>query len=275
LFIGTPKGYNHFYDMFYKEIDDDDYKSFKFTSYDNPHIPSEEIDKAREEMDDDTFQQEYMANFRQYVGLVYKGWNMDERFADVPYDPALPLHLSFDFGVNDPTAIIWIQPNGGEHRVIDYYEAVNASVDHFASVILGKPYKPISGAFGDPAGEARSITTNTSPIDEYRKHGINIKVKGGVKITEQIRITHRYIPSLYVDKKLSRFRDCLVNYRYPEKKSSIVNQSNEIPIHDEFSHAMRALEYYFVNIDSGVTNRMSMIHQFDKVDLFDKFGIPR
>jgi hypothetical protein len=40
----------------------------------------------------------------------------------------------------------------------------------------------------------------------------------------------------------------MLNYRYPEIKDTARNQENELPIHDEFSHAMRALEYYAVNI---------------------------
>jgi hypothetical protein len=271
LFIGTPKGYNHFYDLYMKPHEDTDYISFKFTSYDNPFIPSDELEKAKDEMDEDAFRQEYMAEFRRFVGMVYKEWDMDKQFMPIEYDPKLPLHLAFDFGVNDPTAIIWIQRMGGEFRAIDYFESSDASVDRFISIINGRPYHPISGAFGDPAGEARSITTNTSPIDEYRRHGIHIKVKPGVTIEEQVRITHKYIPSLFVSDKLPRLRDCILGYRYPEKRDSLINQSNEIPIHDEYSHAMRALEYYFVNQETGVQS--SNISKFAKVDLFDKRGI--
>ena len=36
LFISTPKGFNHFYELFKKEAEDSDYKSFHFTTYDNP-----------------------------------------------------------------------------------------------------------------------------------------------------------------------------------------------------------------------------------------------
>ncbi|NCU42657.1 MAG: hypothetical protein EOM19_08200, partial [Candidatus Moranbacteria bacterium] len=70
MFISTPKGFNHFYDLYSKE--GEDYKSFHFTSYDNPHIPAEEIDTAKEEMTEDRFAQEYLADFRKTEGLVYK-----------------------------------------------------------------------------------------------------------------------------------------------------------------------------------------------------------
>ena len=254
LFIGTPRGFNHFYDLYEQAGKSEDFDRFVFTSYDNPFIPPEEINKVRQEAEDtqtlDEFNQEYMAQFMSVSGQVYKGWNMNTNYRVLEYDPALPIHISMDFGVNDPTAIIWIQRNGGEFRVIDYYEASNADVSHFIQVIKAKPYREAELYTGDPAGKARNTVTNTSPIEEYMKSGIYIRTKDGVRIDEQIRITHKYMPSLYVSSNLERFRDCILNYRYPEKKSTQINQSNEIPIHDEYSHAMRALEYYFVNINT-------------------------
>jgi len=253
IFISTPQGYNFWYDFYCMR--DVDYKSYTFTSYDNEYIPKEEIDKAfAEDMDPEknAFNQEYLAKFTFVSGQVYKQWNFESNFIRVPYDPFLPVHLTFDFGVNDPTAIIWLQPNRSEFRAIDYYEANNANVDHFVQVIRSKQYKEPEFITGDPAGNARGISTNTSPIEEYNKHGIYIRVKDGVKIQEQIRITHKYMKSLFVDSHLTRLRDCIHNYRYPNKKEGLVNQSNENPIHDEYSHAMRALEYYFVNVDTGM-----------------------
>lgn len=250
IFISTPQGYNFWYDFYCMR--DSDFKSYTFTTYDNEYIPVEEIDKMKAELDEDTFNQEIMAKFTHVSGVVYREWNFESNFIRVPYDPFLPVHLTFDFGVNDPTAIIWIQPRDGEFRIIDYYENNKADVAHFAQVIRSKPYKEPEFITGDPAGNAHSISTNTSPIEEYNKHGIYIRTKDGVKIPEQIRITHKYIRGVYVDSHLPRMRDCIHNYRYPEKKEGLVNLSNETPIHDEYSHAMRALEYYFVNVDTGM-----------------------
>lgn len=248
IFISTPKGYGDFFDLYNKELEDSDYKSFTFTTYDNPYIPATEVDKARKEVGEDSFRQEYLAEFVSVSGQVYKDWKMDRQFLEISYDPNLEVNVSLDFGVNDPTAIIWLQRLGGEFRVIDYYEASDANIDHFVSIIKSKPYRFPSLFTGDIAGKSRSITTNSSPIEEYAKHGIFIKTKKIGKIQDQIRVTHKYMPSLFVSNKLFRFRDCLLNYRYPEKEGKL-NESNENPIHDEFSHSMRALEYYFVNID--------------------------
>lgn len=267
LFIGTPKGFNHFYDLFNVETLDPDFKSFRFTSYDNRTIEGLdiELDKIRAEYERnkrmDEFRQEYMAEFVSVSGQVYKAWDFITHFTQVPYDPYLPVHITMDFGVNDPTALIWIQKQGGEFRIIDYYEASNADVGHFVQVIRGKPYREPELVTGDPAGKARSIVTGTSPIDEYARSGIFIRTKDGVRIPEQIRIAHKYMPSLYIDNKLTRLRDCILNYRYPEKKDTAIDQSNEIPYHDEYSHAMRALEYYFVNIDGTMDQQRIKIPQ--------------
>ena len=72
LFISTPKGYNHFYELFMKEKTDPDYKSFHFTTKGNPHIPHDEIIKAQHELPENRFAQEYMADFKKTEGLVYK-----------------------------------------------------------------------------------------------------------------------------------------------------------------------------------------------------------
>lgn len=65
MFIGTPMGRNHFFELYCKgkEEDQDTYKSFHFTTYDNPLIDKEEIEAAKEELSSFAFRQEYMASF--------------------------------------------------------------------------------------------------------------------------------------------------------------------------------------------------------------------
>ena len=74
LFIGTPKGRNHFYEL-YKYADfgeDDTYKAWHFTSYDNPLLDSEEIDTAKKSMSSYAFRQEFMASFEALGSEIFK-----------------------------------------------------------------------------------------------------------------------------------------------------------------------------------------------------------
>ncbi len=65
LFIGTPMGRNHFYEL-YKDAElgnDKDFSAYHFTSYDNPYIKPEVIERAKKSMSSHNFRQEYMASF--------------------------------------------------------------------------------------------------------------------------------------------------------------------------------------------------------------------
>ena len=61
IFLSTPKGKNFFYSLYMKS-DEPDWESFKFTTYDNPHIDATEIDAAKIQLPNVVFEQEYMAN---------------------------------------------------------------------------------------------------------------------------------------------------------------------------------------------------------------------
>jgi predicted phage terminase large subunit-like protein len=76
LFIGTPKGRNHFYDLYkYAELSGDDdltFTAWHFTSYDNETLDSEEIDVAKKSMSTHAFQQEFMASFKNQGSEMFK-----------------------------------------------------------------------------------------------------------------------------------------------------------------------------------------------------------
>jgi hypothetical protein len=63
LIISTPRGRNWFWKLWKRGQLPGDYKSWHFTSYDNPYIPDEEIEDARSQLPDIVFRQEYLAEF--------------------------------------------------------------------------------------------------------------------------------------------------------------------------------------------------------------------
>ena len=74
LFIGTPMGRNHFYDLYkYAELEDDEsYTAWHFTSYDNELLDPEEIDLAKKSMSSYAFRQEFMASFEARGSEMFK-----------------------------------------------------------------------------------------------------------------------------------------------------------------------------------------------------------
>ena len=80
MFIGTPAGKNHFYDIYVDALENDDWEAFSFNSTDNPFIPDEEIEEARKAMSSMAFRQEFEASFESFSGGIFK----EEWFKEEP-----------------------------------------------------------------------------------------------------------------------------------------------------------------------------------------------
>lgn len=132
LFIGTPEGKNHFYDLwlYAGREENTDYAAFHFCSLDNPKIPREEIDKARNSMSTQAFRQEYEASFEAAGGgsfseeeIIYAPGADEPGTLYMAVDPA-----GFGTGVNlvkselkrlDETAIAIVEVSPGGWFVHD------------------------------------------------------------------------------------------------------------------------------------------------------------
>lgn len=83
VFIGTPKGRNHFYDLFqYAEQNTDpDWKAWHFTSYDNPILKETELEAAKKSMSSFAFRQEFEASFEAAASDIFKPdwWKIEEQ----------------------------------------------------------------------------------------------------------------------------------------------------------------------------------------------------
>jgi PBSX family phage terminase large subunit len=234
LFISTPKGFNHFYDLFNKDIKDTDYKSFHFTTYDNPHLPVEEIDKAKQELPEDRFAQEYMADFRKQEGLVYKEFSRDRHVIHTLPTDFAEVIAGIDFGFTNPTAVIHIARDRDEN----YY-------------VTGEWYK--TGRTEEQIAEyVRSCNFNRVYPDPESPSAINVLNTKGIAVVEVVKNKDSIqnginrIRELLKRGKLKIHKDCtaLINefetYAYPEKRPNQNEYENPIKEND---HALDALRY--------------------------------
>jgi predicted phage terminase large subunit-like protein len=106
LFIGTPKGRNHFYDLYVyaDKGDDDSYGSWHFTSYNNETLDPEEIDLAKKSMSSFAFRQEFMASFEALGSEIFKeDWIIIDKEEPAIGDYYIAIDLA---GFTDPTSTI-------------------------------------------------------------------------------------------------------------------------------------------------------------------------
>lgn len=72
IFFSTPKGRNWFWRLWQRAKDEDNWASWRFESGDNPYLLQSEIEEARSLLPIDIFKQEYLAEFLENEGAVFR-----------------------------------------------------------------------------------------------------------------------------------------------------------------------------------------------------------
>jgi len=179
LFIGTPMGRNHFYDLYqYGSLGTDEtYKAWHFTSYNNPLLDPEEIDVAKKSMSSFAFRQEFMASFEAIGSEIFKEeWiSFDEEEPEVgDYYVAVDLAGFSDVGSIskgqssrlDSTAISVVKVNEDGWWVAEIVYGrwdLNSTAEEIFDIV--EHYKPV--AVGIEKGIAKQAVM--SPLMDLQK----------------------------------------------------------------------------------------------------------
>jgi PBSX family phage terminase large subunit len=257
IFISTPKGFNHFYDLFGKEHKDNEYKSFHFSTYDNPHIPVSEIDKAKQELTEDRFSQEYLADFRKTQGLVYKEFDREEHlFEEEGFEGedfvCVKTFGGVDFGFTNPCAVYTIKKDKDANYWItdEWYETkkTDAQIADYVSALKWNECYP------DPE--------SASGIEELKRRKVN--VRDVIKNKDSVRNGINAVRELFKANRLFIHTSCtsliweLETYSYPDKKPD--HNEEEKPI-KENDHACDAIRYA-LSMEQGEGTKSSVhIHR--------------
>lgn len=166
LFISTPRGKDFFYQLYLRN--EGDWESFKFTTYDNPHILRSEIDEARASLPKAAFEQEYLANPAENAanpfGIDFIRQNIQTLSNDNATCFGIDLAKSYDY-----TVIIGLDSGG----CVCYYDRFQSDWSDTKNRILRLPNVPKlidATGVGDPI------------VEELQREDYNIE---GFKFTSQ------------------------------------------------------------------------------------------
>lgn len=233
IFISSPKGFNHFYKLYNMELEDKDFKSFHFTSYDNPLLPVEEIEKAKIELTEDQFAQEYLADFRKTEGLVYKEFDRNRHlFDDVEIRGKVETIAGLDFGYTNPTALITLtRDDDNNFWITDEWYHTGQTEEQVAEYVSGLKLNKV---YPDPE--------NPSAIKVLRNKGVNVREV--IKKKDSVQTGIQKVRELLKAGRLRVHKSCVntilefETYCYPDKEDMHNQKENPIKEND---HAMDAL----------------------------------
>lgn len=233
LFISTPKGFNHFYDLYNLSLKDKDFKSFHYTSYDNPFIPREEIESAEKQMTRERFAQEYMAQFSKTEGLVYKEFSREKHLYENLPEKKFEKIGGIDFGYANPAAVLDIRYEDGDFYVEDEWYKTQRTDAQIAEYVKACNFQSV---YPDPE--------SAGAIKELRDRGVNVRevVKGKDSIRAGIqRIRELFLANkLHINKQCTNLIHELESYVYDDPKNDENQKENPIKAND---HALDALRY--------------------------------
>jgi hypothetical protein len=112
--FGTPKGRNWFYDMFMRGQDPayPDWMSWQFTTLQAGIITPEEIERFKDEYDEYTFAQEFLATFLDMAGVIHYGFDRLLNYCPFGVEGVRDgeeLLIGMDFNVNPMSAVVCVE----------------------------------------------------------------------------------------------------------------------------------------------------------------------
>lgn len=270
LFISTPNGMNHFYELWCRGLDSDyshgglwpfskppnaptkqpEWKSFYATSQANfANAPGLRtlFDEAQRTTTEEQWRQEYLGSFETFVGQVYKEFDPDKHISEkAEYDEDYPLVLAFDFGSTNPWVCLWVQYTQGDklHIVDEYYERDDVTSIECGRRVMDRtrrnyPHKHIEWAAADPSGKDDILTLK-------QEVGIRCHFRKASRARREVNWGISQIRLLLREGRLLVHPRCketiaeFLAYRYPEKREE--QNAKEEPVKDN-DHAMDALRY--------------------------------
>lgn len=156
----TPNGRNWFYDIYRQAAQDTTgfMRAWTFTSYDNCGVDRKLLDLQRELLPDRVFRQEYLAEFIDSGGSVFRRVQDSLQEYSYPATTTYRVTIGIDWGrYNDRTAAVAVAHEGDQYRVIgdlllermDYDRQIQ-NIKNFAEKYHSAQIIAEANSLGDP-----------------------------------------------------------------------------------------------------------------------------
>lgn len=261
IFMGTPRGYNHFYDLIELRKDDDTWFYQEATWRDSPHVSKEHMATARRDAEKkgalSTFLQEYELEFRSVQGAVYPVFDRKIHLikpSDIPED--LTYYGAIDFGWHTTAFLLLGVDKDQTWYVVDEVYGKEETLDQVLpriKAVIGD--KRVVLTVADSANrDAIEVMGRDMPVVGVNKANDEKGYSLGIglvteKLKPRIQLTGPPKPSMFVGSNLKYFPKEMEAYRFHEDKPD--RNPSDIPVKED-DHGPDALRYLFLHMKFGM-----------------------
>ena len=242
MIISTPKGRGWLYDIYNDAKHLPDWNSWQFTTAEGGIVSKEELQQAKQDLDERTYKQEYEAQFVDYSGLIYYAFG-EHNIKDLKFsnDQFTTLNIGADHNVDPGCAVIAFQHANGLH-VFDEVEIYGTDTAEMAREILQRYPNRRYICYPDASGAQRRSSAVGGITDHiiWKNHGFQLKV-GSINPAVKDRIASvnsvckKQNMRLTISPKCSKIINALRKHVYKE--------GTRQPIKGEYDHFCDALGY--------------------------------
>ena len=178
LFLGTPRGYGNWsYDLFTQQERNSNWKSFQFTTLDGGQVSPNEIEQAKNDLDERTFRQEYMASFEEFSGQIYYNFNRKENVIDTYTPTSNAIHIGLDQNI-DPMSAVISEVKGENLYVYDEIVIYGSNTDEVVEEIKNRYSEKHIFIYPDPASKQRKTSAGgRTDLSILKNAGFNVRVR--------------------------------------------------------------------------------------------------
>ena len=267
LFIGTPKGHNHFKELRDRAEKEEGWGLLEFKASETGVVDDTELKAARNEMGEDKYRQEFECSFDAAVEGSYYGQILNEledkkHMQEIPREELSRTFTAWDLGMGDSTSIWVAQLVGSEVRLLDYYENHGVGLDHYVKWIKDNDYGKAEHILPHDV-RVRELGSGKSRLEMLEEAGLEIKIAPRMGLDDGIQAVRRLLPRCWFNvPKVQIGLNCLRNYRrdYDEKRKIFY----ERPLHDWSSHGSDSFRYLALGLDEGHSTWSKPINQLPK-----------
>jgi hypothetical protein len=208
LLASTPRGFNHFYDLYHEAQGRPDCAVFHYPSGRGGYVSANELALLRSTMDPRLYAQEIEARFELQQGLAYHAFSRELNVTDVPRISGPTLLIGMDFNVDPMTAVVAqkiddqchvsaevVLPNSNTFEMM---EELCRRYPHFTGVV-----------HPDPSGTARRTSAAVGQTDHaiIRQFGWQVYRMKPYPIVDRVNSVNAMFqnanrePRLFIDRK--------------------------------------------------------------------------
>lgn len=242
VFIGTPKGNNHFKRQ-YEKIRKEGGFTMMLKASQSGLLKPAELEEMRRQMTEEEWEQEMECSFQAalrgaYYGDLIAALENAGRVREVPHSVEQKVFVATDLGFTDSTAFWFWQVRPDGLAIIDHYENHSKDLKHYFEMLDEKNYEYDTIWLPHDA-KAKTLQTGKSTVEQFLAREYPVKIAPKLAVQDGVNAARLVLPQCFFD-AVNCYDGLEALKSYRREFDTLKQSFSNTPRHDWSSHSADA-----------------------------------